>query len=165
FRVANWPPPEREAARSERLTRASASNLVWWMFPEVREARVQSGVIASDAVSRRDTRAFARALALGLLEADRETHRGNPDATLTRGAASRLLLRLLAIVNPKAEPACLGKGNGHAGRGAAESIRAAEGCGLWKEDAESGPPSGPEFTRALDRIRALASGGGSSSRE
>ncbi|HXM78555.1 MAG TPA: hypothetical protein VOA00_04910 [Thermoanaerobaculia bacterium] len=165
FRVANWPPPEREAARAERLTRASASNLVWWMFPEVREAHVRSGVIASDAVSRRDTRAFARALALGLLEADRETHRGNPDATLTRGAASRLLLRLLSIVNPKAEPACLGKGDGRAGRSTAEAIRSAEACGLWKEEAESSPPSGPEFTRALDRIRALASGGGNSSRE
>jgi len=68
-------------------------------------------------------------------------------------------------VNPKAAPACLGKGNGHAGRSATEATRAAEACGLWKEETESGPPSGPEFTRALDRIRALASGGGSSSRE
>ncbi len=155
FRVANWPPTEREAARAERLSRAKAASLVWWMFPEVREARVASGIIASDAVSRRDSRAFTRALALGLLEVDRETHRSSPDSTLTLGAASRLLLRLLAIVRPGEEAPCLEKEGGRAGRSAADAIRAAEACGFWKE-GESGPPGGPAFTRALDRIRALA---------
>lgn len=155
FRVSNWPAPEREAARSTRLTRASAAALVWWMFPEVREARVSSGIIASDAVSRRDTRAFARAVALGLLEVDRETHRGNPDSTLTRPAAAKLLVRLIAVVRPRGELPCLGKPNGRGGYSAAEAIRAAEACGLWKE-AEGAAPDGPEFTRALDRVRALA---------
>ncbi|MCA1582401.1 MAG: hypothetical protein LC796_13620, partial [Acidobacteria bacterium] len=154
FRVANWPPTEREAARAERLSRAKAASLVWWMFPEVREARVASGIIASDAVSRRDSRAFTRALALGLLEVDRETHRSSPDSTLTLGAASRLLLRLLAIVRPGEEAPCLEKGGGR-GRSATDAIRAAEACGFWKEEG-NGPPGGPAFTRALDRIRALA---------
>ncbi|MEO8432643.1 MAG: tetratricopeptide repeat protein [Acidobacteriota bacterium] len=154
FRVSNWPAPEREAARSTRLSRASAAALVWWMFPEVREARVSAGVIASDAVSRRDTRAFARAVALGLLEVDRETHRGNPDGTLTRPAGARLLLRLIGIVRPRDEPSCLGTFGARAARGV-EAIRAAEACGLWKAGGE-GIPDGPEFTRALDRVRALA---------
>src|SRR5262249_52243582 len=52
FRVANWPPSERDAARSARLTRAGAAELVWWMVPEVRNARVESGIIASDARAR-----------------------------------------------------------------------------------------------------------------
>ncbi|MEP6800497.1 MAG: hypothetical protein ABJC07_01075 [Acidobacteriota bacterium] len=155
FRVANWPPPEREAARADRISRAKAASLVWWMFPEVREARVSSGIIASDAVSRRDSRPFTRALALGLLEADRETHRGNPDSLLTLPAASRLLLRLIALVRPGDEPPCLEKGGGRS-RSSADAVRAAEACGLWEED-ESSPPGGPAFTRALDRVRALAS--------
>ncbi len=155
FRVANWPPPEREAARAERLSRARAASLVWWMFPEVREARVSSGVIASDAVSRRDSRAFTRALALGLLEVDRETHRSSPDSSLTLAAASRLLLRLIEIVRPGDEPPCLEKAGGRS-RGSADTIRAAEACGLWKED-ENSHPGGPAFTRALDRIRAMVS--------
>ena len=154
FRVANWPAPEREAAGAARLTRASAADLVWWMFPEVREARVSNPVIASDAVSRRDTRAFARAVSLGLLEVDRETHRGSPDATLTRGAGARLLVRLVGIVHPGGA-SCLGKLAGHSPRSTAEATRAADACGLWKE-GEAGPPSGPEFTRALDRVRSLA---------
>jgi len=160
FRVANWPAPEREAAGSPRLTRGSAAVLVWWMFPEVREARVSSAVIASDAVSRKDTRAFARAVALGLLEVDRETHRGNPDGTLTRPAAARLLLRLAGVLYPKEGPPCLGEGGPRAVRSSAEAIAAAEACGLL-EEGETSPPTGPELTRALDRIRAL---GASSSR-
>jgi len=157
FRVANWPAPEREAAESPRLTRGSAAALVWWMFPEVREARVSSAVIASDAVARKDSRAFARAVALGLLEVDRETHRGNPDATLTRIAAARLLVRLAGILHPKQSPPCLGPEGSRAARSAAEAVRAAEECGLL-EEGETNPPTGPELTRALDRIRALGSG-------
>src|SRR5205085_2095115 len=130
FRVANWPGPEREAAESPRLTRGSAAVLVWWMFPEVREARVSSAVIASDAVSRKDTRAFARAVALGLLEVDRETHRGYPDSTLTRAAAARLLLRLAGIIHSREGPPCLGAGGPKATRNSAEAIQAAEDCGL-----------------------------------
>ncbi len=163
FRVANWPPPERESARSERLSRARAASLVWWMFPEVREARVSSGVIASDAVSRRDSRAFTRALALGLLEADRETHRGNPDATLTLATASRLLLRLIDFVRPGGGPPCLEKAGGRS-RNSADAIRAAEICGLWKTD-EASPPGGAAFTRALDQVRAMASRTSGSSKE
>ena len=154
FRVANWPAQEREAAGSPRLTRGSAAALVWWMFPEVRDARVSSGIIASDAVSRRDTRAFARAVALGLLEVDRETHRGNPDSTLTRVAAARLLIRLSAIMNPKESPPCLGPGGARAARSAGDAVSAAEECGLL-EDGETAPPTGREFTRALDRVRAI----------
>jgi hypothetical protein len=36
-------------------------------------------------------------------------------------------------------------------------VKAAEGCGFWKE-GETSAPTGPTFTRALDRVRALASG-------
>jgi hypothetical protein len=129
------------------------------MFPEVREARVASGVIATDAVSRRDTRAFSQAVALGLLEVDRETHRGSPDAPLTLPAAARMLLRLVAVVRP-AGVACLPKGN--PARSAAEAIKAAEGCGFWKP-GEAAVPTGPAFTRALDKVRALASGSDSGS--
>ena len=152
FRVANWPVPEREAALSRRLTRAKAAQLVWWMFPEVREARVASGVVASDAVARRDSRAVTRAIALGLLDVER--HRARPDAPLTIASASRLLLRLLALVNrsPAGVP-CL---DASPRPSASDAVRLAAACGLLSE--ESGPAvSGPAFTRSLDRLRSLAS--------
>jgi len=156
FRVSNWPAVEREAAKSERLTRAGAASLVWWMFPEIREAKVGSSVIASDAVSRRDSRAILRAVSLGLLDVDRETHRARPDAGLTRRTGARMLLRLLRIVNPSSKPRCL-EGSPESGRSGAEAIRAAVGCGLVGGE-EGTWIGGREFTRGLDRVRVLATG-------
>ncbi len=155
FRAANWPEPERAAARSQKLTRAAAASLVWWMAPEVREAVVTSGVIASDAVSRRDSRALARALALGLLEADMDTHRANPDQLLTAGAAARLLVRLLAILEPSSDKIPCWRAAGKPARPGAEAAQVARSCGLI-DGRESAVVSGPAFVRAVDRVRALA---------
>jgi tetratricopeptide (TPR) repeat protein len=155
FRVANWPRAEREAARSARLTRAGAATLVWWMYPEVRDARVAGGVVASDVVSRRDSRALTRALALGLLEADRETHRANPDSALTLPAAARLLLRLLGFVVPESVSLPCPRAGQRVLRSAAESIQAAQACGLLPE-TENAAVTGVVFTEALDRIRLLS---------
>jgi tetratricopeptide (TPR) repeat protein len=155
FRVANWPELEREAARSQKLTRAGAASLVWWMAPEVREALVTSSVIASDAVSRRDSRALTRALALGLLETDRETHRSNPDGVLTTGAAARLLARLLAILEPRANKIPCWNGAGRPPRSGSEATQVARSCGLI-DGRDGAAVSGPAFVRAVDRVRALA---------
>ncbi len=158
FRASNWPAPERGAARSERLTRAGGATLVWWMFPEIREAKVTASVIASDAVSRRDTRAILRAVSLGLLDVDRETHRARPDGALTRRAAARMLLRLLRVVNPGVRVRCL-EGGPESGRSGVEAVRAALQCGLLPE-SENSWVSGREFTRGLDRVRIMATGKG-----
>ncbi|HKF43931.1 MAG TPA: hypothetical protein VKG01_12575 [Thermoanaerobaculia bacterium] len=157
FRVANWPSAEREAARARRLTRAAAAELVWWMLPEVREARVGSGVIASDAVSRRDSRAVTRAVALGLLDVDQETHRVSPDSALTLAAGSKLLVRLVGILKPPpGQLACLGKSPRTGSPTNAEAVKLASACGLLTE--KDGPVvSGPAFLKALDRIRSLVS--------
>jgi tetratricopeptide (TPR) repeat protein len=155
FRVANWPPAEREAARSVRLTRTGAATLVWWMYPEVRDARVEGGVVASDVVSRRDSRALARALALGLLEADQETHRANPDSVLTQPAAARLLLRLLNFMVPKSVSLPCPRVGQRVLRSAAESIQAAQACGLLPK-SDNAAVTGVVFTEALDRIHLLA---------
>jgi hypothetical protein len=157
FRVANWPAAEREAARSSRLTRAAAAELVWWMVPEVREARVGAGAIASDAVSRRDSRSITRAVALGLLEVDHDTHRVSPDAHLSLPAAAKMLVRLFRILKPPSgEVPCLQKpvpsflSN-------SEAVRLARACNLISE--RDGPAvRGPDFLRALDRVRAVVEG-------
>jgi tetratricopeptide (TPR) repeat protein len=154
FRVTNWPQPEREAAQNDRLTRAEAAILVWWMMPEVREVRVSSGVIASDAVSRRDSRAVTRALALGFLDVDPVTHRANPDAPLTSTAAAKMLLRLLMMLRPDGgAPACL-NGAGGPPRSGVESLRLVTACGLLPQ-TEATTLSGADFLRALDRIRSM----------
>lgn len=158
FRISNWPAPEREAAQSERLTRAEAAALVWWMFPEIREARVKSSVIASDVVSRKDSRAVTRAVSLGLLDVDPETHRARPDGGLTRRTCARMMMRLLRVLNPGSHPDCL-EGRPHSGRSGVEAIDSAVRCSLLDE-SEVTWVGGREFTRGLDRLRVLASGKG-----
>lgn len=158
FRIANWPDAERQAARARRLTRSAAAGLVWWMFPEVREARAAGGAVAADVLERRDSRAMIRAVALGLLDVDPDTHRARPDAPLTRGAAAQLLVRLAGLLAPSgAGPVCL-RGAPGPWRGSADAIRLAIQCGLL---SESGSPlvSGPELTRGLDRLRSLLPAG------
>lgn len=158
FRVSNWPAPERDAAESERLTRAGAAALVWWMFPEIREAKVKSSVIASDVVSRKDSRAVTRAVSLGLLDVDRETHRARPDGGLTRRAGARMMIRLLRVLNSSSQPECL-EGPSESSRSGTEPIDAAVRCGLLDE-SEVTWVGGREFTRGLDRLRVLATGKG-----
>ena len=158
FRMANWPEAERQAARAKRLTRAGAASLVWWMFPEVREARVSGSVVATDVLERRDSRPMMRAVSLGLLDVDVDTHRARPDAPLGRAAAAQLLIRLAGVVRgADAGPACL-RGSPGPWRGPADAIRLAAGCGLLSESGGSFV-SGPELTRALDRLRSLLQAG------
>jgi tetratricopeptide (TPR) repeat protein len=154
FRIANWPEPERRAARSRRLTRAGAARLVWWSFPEVREARVTASVVATDALDRGDSQVVMRSISLGLLDVDPETHRARPDGLLTRGAAARLLLRLAgALLPPGPPPACLqGAPEGVSAPG--DAIRMASRCGLLSESGGS-VVSGRELTQGLDRLRSL----------
>jgi tetratricopeptide (TPR) repeat protein len=157
FRVSNWPPAEREAARAPRLTRAQAAQLLWWMVPEVRDARGSAAAIASDAVSRRDSRQLTRAVALGLLEVDQETHRVSPDAHFSLPAAAKLLVRLLAILGPPSgEVPCL-RGSARGLLTNAEAVRVVQKCGLIPE-REGSNVGGAMFLRALDRARSAAGG-------
>ncbi len=158
FRIANWPDAERQAARARRVTRAAAAALVWWTFPEVREARVTGSVVATDVLERRDSRPMMRAVSLGLLDVDPDTHRARPDALLTRAAAAQLLLRLAGILRGAgAGPACL-RGSPGPWRGGADAIRLAAKCGLLSESGGASV-SGPELTRGLDRLRSLVPAG------
>jgi hypothetical protein len=158
FRIANWPDAERQAARARRLTRAGAAGLVWWMFPEVREARVTGGVVATDVLERRDSRSMIRSVSLGLLDVDPDTHRARPDAVLSRAAAANMMLRLAALLSRAGGGLECLKGSPGPWRGSADAIRLAARCGLLSESGGSAV-GGPEFTRGLDRLRSLLPAG------
>lgn len=154
FRLSNWPEPERAAARATRLTRGDAARLVWWMVPAVRQVRLSAGIIASDIVDRGDREQIARAVGLGLLDVDRETHRARPDAVLTFSAAARLYLSLYALIAPAGSAPCLPDRPVET-VDSGEAIRVARECGIL--DEKDGPPvTGPAFTKTVDRIRARA---------
>jgi tetratricopeptide (TPR) repeat protein len=152
FRIDNWPEAERQAARSLRLSRAGAALLVWWMFPEVREAKVKSGIVASDVLERKDSRIMMRATALGLLDVDAETHRARPDAPLSRGAAAQMMVRLATLLGKGAPSGCLAAAS-EASRRGPEVVRLATRCGLLSESG-GGYVGGQEMTRGLDRLRS-----------
>ena len=158
FRAANWPEAERAAARSPHLPRGEAARLLWWMVPEVREMRVTSGPIASDVLGRPDSREVVRAVSLGLLGVDADTHRVSPDAPLSLASAAKLYLRLLEILAGK-PPECLA-GRRVESASSEEAVRLARACRVVRED-EAAPVSGAAFTRTLDRVRSLAANGGS----
>ena len=123
------------------------------MFPELREGEVRSGVVAVDVLERRDSRVMIRAVALGLLDVDPETHRARPDAPLSRAAAAQMLLRLSVILRKTAAPSgCLSPA-GEGIRTGAEAIRLAARCGLLSESGGT-YVGGPELTRGLDRLRS-----------
>jgi tetratricopeptide (TPR) repeat protein len=165
FRIANWPDAERQAARSPRLTRAGAALLAWWIFPEVREARVvPAGVVATDVLERRDSRAMMRAISLGLLDVDPHTHRARPDAPLTRAAGARMMLLLAARLTLAGEaPECF-RGVPGPGKGGQDAIRVAARCGLLSESGAS-VVGGAEFTQGLDRLRSLFPAGEATNRD
>jgi tetratricopeptide (TPR) repeat protein len=152
FRIDNWPDAERQVARSRRLTRSGAALLFSWMYPELREGRIQSSVVAGDVLERKDRAVMIRAVGLGLLDVDPDTHRARPDAPLSRGAAGQFLLRLAVVLGRPGSPRGCLAGAAEAGRTGADAIRLASRCGLL---AESGGMyvSGPEMTRGMDRLR------------
>jgi hypothetical protein len=127
------------------------------MVPEVREASVSSGVIASDVVGRPDAQEVTRAASLGLIDVDTETHRARPDALLSLAAAARMYLRLVLLIH-RSPPACFESGIGPIETlSQADAIRVARACGLLEDDSAASL-SGAAFTRAIDRVRAVASG-------
>ncbi len=165
FRIANWPDAERQAARARRLTRSGAALLVWWVFPEVREARIETaGIVATDVLERKDGRVMMRAIAMGLLDVDPGTHRVRPDAPLTRAAAARMMLLLAArLARSGPVPVCF-QGAPGPGKGGLESIRVAARCELLSESGGSAV-GGAEFTRGLDRLRSLFPAGEAMNRD
>jgi tetratricopeptide (TPR) repeat protein len=153
FRIDNWPDAERQAARSRRLTRSGAALLVSWMYPELREGRIQSGVVAGDVLERKDRTVMIRAVGLGLLDVDPETHRARPDASLSRTAAAQFLLRLAVVLTKPGVPTgCLAPAP-EAARMGTDAIRLAGRCGLLSESGGM-YVSGPEMTRGMDRLRS-----------
>jgi tetratricopeptide (TPR) repeat protein len=156
FRIANWPEPERKAARADRLSRGDAARLTWWMVPEVREASVSTGIIASDIVGRPDAREMTRAVSLGLLDVDTETHRARPDAPLSLAAAARLYLRLAQILRGRPLDCFQSAPGPLETLTQTDALRLARLCRLL-DDEDPAPLSGVGFTRALDRARAIAS--------
>jgi tetratricopeptide (TPR) repeat protein len=111
FQVQILPETAREAALSPRLTRAQLAALLWWLVPEVREAKVSTGIdVAVDAVDRPDSQSVVRAIALGFFAVPRDTHRVGVDQAVTRAEMAACLKRVALLASSGAPvEGCLGE--------------------------------------------------------
>ena len=122
----------------------------------MREARVESaGIVATDVLERKDSRVMMRAVSLGLLDVDPDTHRVRPDAPLTRAAAARMMLLLASrLARPGPMPGLL-PGSARARE------RAARRRFAWRPGANCCQNRGARSSAArssregLDRLRSL----------
>jgi tetratricopeptide (TPR) repeat protein len=147
--IANWPPGDRAAAHTARLTRAQAAILLWRLMPEIRSLELEGpSPVATDILSRKDRRILSHCLQLGLLSVDASTHRARPDAVLSRAEGGRMLARAAGLGGSTGVLSCLQSHGREEGGGTA-----ATDCGLLTK-GKSGPISGAEFRRGLAAIRA-----------
>jgi predicted Zn-dependent protease len=152
FQVQNLPDAARKAALSPRLTRAQLAALLWWLVPEVREARVPSTIeVAVDAIDRPDSQSVVRAVALGFFVVARDSHRIGVDQQVTRAEMAACLKRV-ALLASAGEPidGCLGEE-----RPTPASL--AE-CGILSSPSAR-TITGREAVRALEEAERAARGG------
>jgi hypothetical protein len=148
FRIENLPERARKAALSPRLTRAQLAALLWSEIPEVRDATAAATLdVATDVIDHPDRQALVRAIALGFLGVNRETHQARVDAALGRSELPSVLRRLSQLVGRgQRPPRCL---SGDSGSGALAA------CGILME-SKSRTVSGKETLRAIERTARMA---------
>ena len=131
--------------RQPRLDRGEFAAVLYWLFPQVRYGRSETGTIASDILDHRYRQEIVRVVNLDLVAVDPDLHTYRPDDEQTRAAALLALLRLLETQTPRLS--CLGP-PGSLAETVDEGVCAtAARCGLVPEPGDCLPLahiSGPE---------------------
>lgn len=153
FRIQNLPDGVRKAAVSPRLTRAQLAVLLWGTVPEVRDAPAAGPAdVAVDVVDHRDRSALTRAIALGFLTVNRDTHRVGVDVPVSRAEMPGHLRRLAVVAGRgRRIPPCLA--------GDPPPAASLAGCGILSESSGKGT-TGREALKAIERTARLAREGG-----
>jgi hypothetical protein len=146
------PQAVQQVAAKPDLDKADFAVLLYWLVPNVRYARPTAGRIATDVLDHPQREEIVRVVNLGLMDVDPTLHRFSPGAPVRRGAALRVLVRLLG--QSKQGISCLGDGSAPACEVAVRChlIAGVEGC------QAQAPLSGPEavelIRRSLDLLGA-----------
>jgi hypothetical protein len=141
------PADARQMAEKPELTRAELSVLLYWLVPQVRYGRANSGRIATDVLDDPHREQIVHVVNLGLLDVDPNLHRFSPAAPARRGAALRSLGRLLASFGKQVR--CVAD----AGGAAASPCDLGAACGLIAEDQECDAAAALSGPDAVDWIR------------
>ena len=153
FRIQNLPGSPRAAALSPRLTRVQLAVLLWFTVSEFREDVASGPVeVAVDVVDHPERSALIRAISLGFLAVDRDTHRVGVEAAVSRVEFARHLHRLARLVSRGHRvPSCLASDP--------PPVSSLHECGILSPSQGKGV-SGREALRAIERTARLAREGG-----
>ena len=151
WRVAMMPSDVQELVDKRELTRADQAVLLYWLFPEIRYGRGQSGRIATDILDHPEREKIVRVLNLGLMHVDPSLHRFEPTRPLSRQQALESLLELL--MRGDTTLACTGNLSINPRPTIAAICSAAAGCRLIATAADCQPRSTVSGGVALEMIR------------
>ncbi len=145
WRLTLLPAEVQTLVRQPQLSRGEFAAVLYWLFPQVRYGRSESGTIATDVLDHEHRTEIVRIVNLGLQTVDPTLHTYRPDDPQTRAAALVGLLKLLERQQPRL--ACLGPPSPFSDLDVARTCRIASRCGLVPEEGECLPLavlSGPD---------------------
>lgn len=157
WRLVMLPPEAKELVKRTELTRGEFASVLYWLFPQVRYGRPNSGLIVNDIFDHPSREQIVRVVNLGLMSVDMALHQFEPNRSVTRLEAITSYLSLMGRNRPS--PACLGSFDPELSPSVDAVCETAGRCGLVNESAEclplgplSGPSSAQMSRRALEQL-------------
>ena len=150
WRVSLLPRDVQEVAAKGELDKSDLAVLLYWMVPNVRYGRSDTGRIATDILDHPQQEEIVRVVNLGLLDVDQTLHRFSPAAPARRITALRSLVLVLARFGKGVS--CLGA----AGKGwppQSAVCQAAASCNLIPSEDECRPTAAVAGGEAVELIR------------
>lgn len=149
WRLSMLPQAVQQVAAKPDLHKADFAVLLYWLVPNVRYGRPSAGRIATDVLDHPHQEEIVRVVNLGLMDVDSNLHRFSPSSPLRRGAALRVLVRILLSFGQ--DLTCLGDVKPQAAQSAICTGAAA--CGLLLEGEECLPGEALSGAVAVELIR------------
>jgi hypothetical protein len=140
------PKEVRQLVPKAELTKADYAVLLYWLCPQIRYSRPGTGRIATDLLDQPRHEEMVRIVNLGLMEVDSTLHHFGPTQPMRRGAAVRVLDRLLT--NFAAQTRCVKDAVAQQA-----ACGAAVGCGVSDEGEACDAPDTLTGEEAIDLIR------------
>lgn len=153
WRLTQLPRGVQEVAAKPDLDKADLAVLLYWLVSDVRNSRPSTGRIATDVLDNPHQEEIVRVVNLGLMDVDPTLHRFSPGASIRRGPALRVVLRMLARFGAAS---CAGSG-----AGSSNVCEPALSCRLIAAEGDcqpTAPLSGADAVEILRRSLKLFGG-------
>ena len=152
WRLEQLPEHVQEIRLKGEIDRADLADLLYWLVPSVRYAKVTNPPIATDILDHPRRKEIVRVLNLGFLDVDTALHRFSPEEPASRSASLSALLALMLW--DRSEYSCLQDVDTRdlTGGDLLVCAKAAQ-CGLIPEPADCLPRAGLSGSEAIELFR------------